>query len=287
MRAVQRHLRIVERYSLGRVILLFLAAYIGIVFVFGLIYFLGGLVKDAAGFGECLYFSFITQSTVGYGDLQPVGWGRLLVIIQTTLALLLLAVGTGTILLKLLTPQRDSVEFDEWFLFYPDEKRFRFRYVNRLPVDLKLGRIETRLRYPRVTDQGEKKISRRVVKLLKATITSIPSMQPLISSTRTIEGIKGPEGLKESGELVLEPAYLTPESEVVVTMTAQYFAGNTIATKRWPMSRISCGQFRSTYEDDPSKIEWKNWNAHDLSRREDCEACEFAARCPLREGLQA
>lgn len=40
---------------------------------------------------SCLYFSFITQFTIGYGDIQPVEWARIGVICQSGFGLFILA----------------------------------------------------------------------------------------------------------------------------------------------------------------------------------------------------
>ncbi|MCZ0702873.1 potassium channel LctB [Natronobacillus azotifigens] len=38
---------------------------------------------------DCLYFSGVTLMTVGYGDIIPVGWGRLLALTQAMIGYLL------------------------------------------------------------------------------------------------------------------------------------------------------------------------------------------------------
>ena len=48
-------------------------------------------------FAESLYFSIITFSTVGYGDLAPVGWGRLIATIEVLTGVLLTSLFIGKI----------------------------------------------------------------------------------------------------------------------------------------------------------------------------------------------
>lgn len=48
-------------------------------------------------FGEALYFSIVTFTTVGYGDLLPTGWGRLVVSVEVMIGLCLTALFIGKV----------------------------------------------------------------------------------------------------------------------------------------------------------------------------------------------
>lgn len=84
---------ITRRYSLFYVLFYILFVYIGFVVIFAAGYIaasnLGGqvlCVKDnyqcVRGFCVLVYYSLVTASTLGYGDLVPVGIARLLVCIE-------------------------------------------------------------------------------------------------------------------------------------------------------------------------------------------------------------
>lgn len=40
-------------------------------------------------FGDAVYFSIVTEATLGYGDIHPVGWSRVLACFQVLLGLFL------------------------------------------------------------------------------------------------------------------------------------------------------------------------------------------------------
>ncbi len=62
----------------------------------GLVHHLG---ERPLGWYDYLYFSLVTQATVGYGDITPVGWSRLAASMQAILGLL----GTGVLVAKITT----------------------------------------------------------------------------------------------------------------------------------------------------------------------------------------
>ena len=44
---------------------------------------------------DCFYFSFTTATTIGFGEIIPLGFSKMLVVIQSTLALLIFTVLVG------------------------------------------------------------------------------------------------------------------------------------------------------------------------------------------------
>lgn len=74
--------------SLTRNLLLSGMTYIELMLLFGLLYTMKlSSLAGATGWGDALYFSFITQLTIGYGDIHPVGFARFLSAIQGTIGL--------------------------------------------------------------------------------------------------------------------------------------------------------------------------------------------------------
>ena len=79
-------------------------------------------------FPDCAYFSFTTLSTLGYGDLTPVGIGRVLSIAEAFLGISLNAIVLGIVVFKAL---RRSIPIAFSDAVYDQASRqFRLRFVN-------------------------------------------------------------------------------------------------------------------------------------------------------------
>jgi len=91
---------IIDRLTLLQIIGLWIISII----LFGMIYFAftftnhpitnhnEPLTKDVIGFGNSMYFSFITAMTIGYNDLVPVGYSKLFVVIEAILSVAILGI---------------------------------------------------------------------------------------------------------------------------------------------------------------------------------------------------
>ena len=74
------------------------AGYVGLALVFGGAY--AGTHGSSAGgsLSDSIYFSFVTLGTIGYGDLQPSGFGKVLVCLQSISYLLYQALAVGGVI---------------------------------------------------------------------------------------------------------------------------------------------------------------------------------------------
>jgi hypothetical protein len=107
-------LETVANLSLERLIVVWFS----MILVFGLIYWIAGvgmgmglqagshLVKaDAQGFVTAIYFSFVTALSIGYGDVVPLGWFRLMAIIEGAAGLLIF----GCVVSKLVSRRQEEL----------------------------------------------------------------------------------------------------------------------------------------------------------------------------------
>ena len=106
------------------------AIYIGITFLFGLLYFLFGALdfKSTAGsktvhFLDYIYFSAVTFTTIGYGDIVPKdGAGQVIVFIESCFELTFIPVFGGYLAYKFLQRPNDILLTDNFFIRFRDQR---------------------------------------------------------------------------------------------------------------------------------------------------------------------
>jgi hypothetical protein len=110
-----------------------------IILMFGIIYFIfptqnsylisSHSYSKIVNFKDCLYFSFITATTTGFGDVIPVGYFKLLTILEVVPGLLILAIVTS----KLVSLKQDIILGELYDISFHEK-------VNRLRSTLLLFR---------------------------------------------------------------------------------------------------------------------------------------------------
>lgn len=113
--------------------------HVGVVLLFAAVYYNFDLARVASetgvgtrlSHGDALWYSLVTQSTVGYGDLlAKSGLGRAVAGVQMLGSLVELALLSAVIIGRVLGPDRDSVRIDSFITFDPRHGRFAFRFLN-------------------------------------------------------------------------------------------------------------------------------------------------------------
>lgn len=80
---------------------------------------------------DYIYFSFITASTIGYGDYYPTAaGGRILVVFQSVFCSVYVAIMMSIITSKLLWPAKDTTIFSKKILYNPQKGQFQVRIIN-------------------------------------------------------------------------------------------------------------------------------------------------------------
>lgn len=112
-----------------------LGGQVAINLVFSNLYYYPSLLKFSTGDStpgsiECVYFSFITALTIGYGDTLPAtDWAKLFVITQGMLSAIYFAFVVAVMTAKLFFPGNTMV-FSRKICFDPSEDRFFVRILN-------------------------------------------------------------------------------------------------------------------------------------------------------------
>jgi len=148
-----RVLNYFRRKSTMHVVLILLLVYIAFNTAFGIAYYLldkhelfysaavdlkpqcstaeSSLIIKEHSIGDCIYFSFVTASTVGYGDIYTnTGIGKTVVTIQSVLCALYTAVMMSVITSKLLWPKTETVVFSQKIILDPIQEMFHVRIIN-------------------------------------------------------------------------------------------------------------------------------------------------------------
>lgn len=128
----------VSHAATWQIVVFGLFLYIGPVVVFTLIEFISLLLerplvyegKNPAQLIELLYFNFITIITIGYGDLQPIGFGRVLSVAEGILGVGILGLFVAALTAKFLSPSPNSIVFSRYGYYCTDEERFLLIFVN-------------------------------------------------------------------------------------------------------------------------------------------------------------
>jgi hypothetical protein len=113
-------------------------AWMGMIVLCGVGYWIGalegdhGLVEggtplaaDLHGFGSAIYFSFVTATSIGYGDIVPVGFARVVAVVEAVTALLIF----GAVIAKFVSRRQDEVMSE----------------IHRTTFEERLDRVQTNL----------------------------------------------------------------------------------------------------------------------------------------------
>ena len=127
-------LGLVERRSTLQLFLI----WIGTILLSGFAYWLGTLISDHGlvegglpvgtdlkGFASALYFSFVTATSIGYGDIVPVGGARIIAVAEAITALLVF----GAVVAKFVSHRQEELVSE----------------IHRVTFEERLDRVETNL----------------------------------------------------------------------------------------------------------------------------------------------
>jgi len=129
-------------------------AYFIIILAFGALFFLlsstedHGIYRDnlkissdARGFFDALYFSFVTSTSLGYGDIKPLGLSRIFSIVEVIISLMIF----GVLLSKLLSANQERI-LEELYDVSFQERYTRIvsgLYNFRAEIEIMIGKVKT------------------------------------------------------------------------------------------------------------------------------------------------
>ena len=129
-----------ERLTFTKIIALWLAIVLSFsIIYFGLTYTDQHLIydgrplsNDASGFGNAVYFSFITATTIGYGDISPLGIAKVIAIIEAIFSMSIF----GLFIAKIVSIKQEEIleEIEELSLEEASNKLITRLYLFRSDI---------------------------------------------------------------------------------------------------------------------------------------------------------
>ena len=225
-----------------------------IIIAFAVVYYLLGFSSPTifsathkVNFLDHLYFSFVTATTIGYGDIIPVGFGKALVALEGIISLLIY----GVVISKLVYFKQEVI-LEEIYNISFEERLNRLRstlYLFRADLSKRIARIE------------HKVITNVEVKDLPITINTFNNA--LIDIMRLTEGNKHGEFIRKLDdihlELLLNSVGLSADKLVDLLKSLRYykyykdFWRNQSAINAISTVRSSLGKIIEIYKDHPDE----------------------------------
>jgi len=297
----------VARRSVGALLLLWLAAYTSLGVLFAFAY----KVPDCAvrgPKGSCehqlsslLYFSFTTQSTVGYGDYLPQGGGRLLSVAQGFLGLTLNALVLGIAVFKALK-RSTPIVFAEHLVYTAEEHHFWFRYIN---VDTdQLREVDVRIQFVQPKGISDSHIpydtqTNPVELATRNLTTAIPPFRLFAAKTKSGGGQMPGADDGSFDPLIISPPRLSGSKGEYIEITMRGYYETTgdlfFAAKRYALDSIRCGSFKTGVDNNALLDKSDRAKASYLSSvmdpvasttAEKCKQCPYHSVCRLDVALK-
>lgn len=282
------------RQKVITLVILFVLIYLTIALVFSVSYKAVGGIWDSTSekitrnFGDCLYFSLTTQSTLGYGDLYPKGYARLLSTIQTIAGILISTFILGVILVRVIR-RAPRIVYTEEIAYDKNNHELVLSFWNRDADNLFNVDVSVLLRREISTEKHPFLVIRNHPLLLwKTRHPYISSMSTFIIRTSS-EGIdvKSPQILNLNSNAV-SILTIDKSDEIIVTISGISVDSGVpiIARKLYLFNNIKCGYFHHVF---PEGRDVQNWHYRDYNKFgmlektsvEECKKCEIAKDCPL------
>lgn len=135
-----RFLKFVDDRSFGVLVFYGLITYVGVVLFISMIEIVALKCFDVKwvevkGKGtidvlNVIYFNFITILTIGYGDISPIGFGKILSTLEALFGVGWFAGAISLLTVKALRPTEKTIVFSRYAYYCLDEQRFMIIFLN-------------------------------------------------------------------------------------------------------------------------------------------------------------
>ncbi len=279
----------------SNLIYLYVLAYITSALIFAIIYMKTGNIWDTAidnyttKFSDIIYFSFATQTSLGYGDLIPKKSAQLITSLHTTTAIIFAAIFLGLIIAKIINPN-PKIFFTDKIAYNKDSHQINFWFWNRNACDFSNIKINILIKreVSRVKDPFLRFINYPLL-LRKSSPPYLDSMTTVVLRTNS----KGINNYNLPPKLCLKPnpisiSSLEKNDKIILIVeansvdTGQYI----VLKKSYFLSDIKCGTFPHIMQKKAVIDSWHKRNYHRFgfiveTPIKQCAKCCILENCQL------
>jgi hypothetical protein len=229
-----------------------IGSYLAVVFTCGVLYWAFDLT-NGKGFLENLYFSLVTQATVGYGDVLPTGFGRPIASVQIAGGVIWAAFLPALVLIRLSKPHPETIRFSTYVAFDPATAKFRFKLANTGRFVGSGTSIQPWLRVVHSTGRRTLPVAIRTTLPVEARF---PHLRPLLATGYQTEAAGSPD-LPAGIEMIhLHPAHFTADSKLIIDASIETPFGTSSQTVEFDHSHVVCGKHLDVQEMTDGPQDW-------------------------------
>ena len=271
-------------WSRTRLLATVFGGYLAAVLLFGLLYSAADLTSSD-GLWSNLYFSLVTQATVGYGDVLPVGFGRVMATFQIGLGVGWAAFLPALVLIRLASPHKDTVRVSHFIAFDPSTSQFRLKVVNTGRFVGSRTSIQLWIRIVREGGVGRRTLPIAMRSQLPFEIR-FPHLRPMLATGYRTDRAESP-AIPAGAELVnLHPSHFAGDATLIVDVSIDTPFGTASRTEEFDRTHVVCGKHA---EVQPVVDGPKDWSRFDevvvtISTPAGVQACKeyaFHSTCGL------
>jgi hypothetical protein len=246
-----------------------------------------------SSFRSLVYFSFVTQSTVGYGDYVPSGIGRELSILQVLIGLTMYALVLGIVVFKALKRSNPLI-FSTYLVYELEKHKFWFRFINvdadqLRDVDFKVQFVQFAGRDNNRTDYDTQA---NAVKIDVDHFDAVPPLRLFANRSKSNEGVT-PVADSDRTPLILSPVHFSCGTTKYVESTIRGYFESTgdifFHSKRYFLKDIRCGSFdgvdnnelQTLPDGEKARILSDKLDSIISTSAEKCRQCPHHGKCEL------
>lgn len=248
-------------------------------------------LTTARSFPGNVFFSLVTQATVGYGDVvaNP-GFGRLMTSVQIVVGVGWTMLLPAVLVLRLLTPDPRAIVLGDALVFDPSERRLVVRVLNAsrfTGIDLN---VRLWLRQLKDDQSGFISFPIRIRRDLESDVrfTHLQPRMPFFFRSDPLPLGRPPQTLGNEVQLVhFDPAMIRPADALRLEVLMSTPFGPITRHRDYRWLDLSCGSMQPVYVEVGGK---PNWSAFDTAVPvetspdgiQQCHNCDLRARCRLQ-----